>query len=184
MNKSIFITTSIPYVNSKPHVGHAQEFVLTDCIALSYRSLGHKVTFQTGTDENAFKNVVAAKAAGVSPQEFVDKNAAIFRTLVDKLEISADTFIRTTESRHRKGVEKFWSRLKAEDLYRKSYAGLYCIGCEDFYLEKDLVDGLCPDHRTQPQAVEEENVFFKLKAPPITNTSSHQKIAWANLVFR
>lgn len=164
MNKSIFITTTIPYVNSKPHVGHAQEFVLADCIARCYRSLGHKVSFQTGTDENAFKNVLAANAAGLSPQEFVDRNAAVFRTLIEELEISVDCFIRTTESRHRRGVEEFWSRLKPEDLYQKSYTGLYCVGCEDFYLEKDLVNGLCPDHRIRPELVEEENVFFKLSA--------------------
>lgn len=162
MNKSIYITTSIPYVNSKPHVGHAQEFILADCLARSYRALGHQVRFQTGTDENAFKNVVAARAAGVSPQEFVDRNAEIFRDLVTKLEISADTFIRTTEVRHRRGVEKFWSRLSPEDLYQKSYSGLYCIGCEDFYLEKDLENGLCPDHKSKPDQVEEKNVFFRL----------------------
>lgn len=162
MNKPIYITTSIPYVNSKPHVGHAQEFVLADCLARSYRTLGHKVRFQTGTDENAFKNVIAAHKAGISPQAFVDKNAEIFQKLVTKLEISADTFIRTTEKRHRQGVEKFWSQLNTKDLYQKSYSGLYCLGCEDFYLEKDLDNGFCPDHKSKPEKIEEENVFFRL----------------------
>jgi methionyl-tRNA synthetase len=162
MSKSIFITTSIPYVNSKPHVGHAQEFVLADCLARSYRELNEKVVFQTGTDENAFKNVIAANAAGVSPKEFVDKNADIFRSLVYELDISIDTFIRTTEARHWRGVEKFWSLLKPDDIYTKSYKGLYCIGCEDFYLERDLVNGVCPDHRSRPEEIEEENIFFKL----------------------
>jgi len=162
MNQSIYITTSIPYVNSRPHVGHAKEFIVADCIARIYRSNGRHVTFQTGTDENAFKNVVAANQAGISTQEFVDKNAQVFQQLVKELNISADTFIRTTDPRHRKGVEKFWSKLKSEDLYSKSYEGLYCIGCEDFYLEKDLVNGQCPDHKSTPDKVREENIFFRL----------------------
>jgi len=162
MNQSIYITTSIPYVNSRPHVGHAQEFIVADCIARIYRSNGHHVTFQTGTDENAFKNVVAANQAGVSTQDFVDKNAQVFQQLVEDLNISVDTFIRTTDPRHRKGVEEFWSKLNLEDLYSKSYEGLYCVGCEDFYLEKDLVNGQCPDHKSTPDKVREENIFFRL----------------------
>jgi methionyl-tRNA synthetase len=162
MNNTIFITTSIPYVNSRPHIGHAQEFVVADCIARLYRSLDYRVTFQTGTDENAFKNVVAALQAGVSPQEFVDKNAEVFKALVKQLNISVDTFIRTTEPRHRRGVEQFWWRLKPEDLYLKSYEGLYCIGCEDFFLENHLVNGVCPDHKIVPEGVNEQNIFFRL----------------------
>ncbi len=162
MNKTIFVTTSIPYVNSRPHVGHAQEFIVADCIARIYRSLQFEVTFQSGTDENAFKNVVAAANEGISVQELVDKNAAIFRTLLNKLDISIDTFIRTTEPRHRRGVELFWSLIKKDDLHTQSYDGLYCIGCEDFFLQKGLVDGLCPDHKTPPEPVSEQNVFFRL----------------------
>lgn len=162
MNQSIYITTSIPYVNSRPHVGHAQEFIIADCIARIYRANGHHVIFQTGTDENAFKNVVAATQAGITTQEFVDKNAQVFQRLVRDLNISADTFIRTTEPRHRKGVEEFWSRLNLQDLYSKAYEGLYCIGCEDFYLEKDLLNGRCPDHKSVPDKVCEENIFFRL----------------------
>lgn len=162
MNKTIFITTTIPYVNSNPHVGHAQEFIVADCIARLYRQRGWQVRFQTGTDENASKNVIAAKKAGVSIQEFVDQNATVFRKLVEALDISVDTFIRTTELRHRKGVELFWSQLNPEDLYAHSYEGLYCVGCEDFLLEKDLVEGICPDHRTAPEAIKEENIFFRL----------------------
>jgi len=165
MDPSIFITTTIPYINSKPHIGHAQEFAIADCLARSYRARGCRVTFQTGTDENAFKNVVAARGVGIPPQKFVDQNSDLFRRLVDELDISVDTFIRTTEIRHRRGVEEFWHRLKKEDLYPKSYKGLYCVGCEDFYLEKDLVDnGLCPDHRTRPDLIAEENIFFRLSA--------------------
>lgn len=162
MNQSIYITTSIPYVNSRPHVGHAQEFIVADCIARIYRANGHHVIFQTGTDENAFKNVVAANQAGVTAQAFVDQNAQVFQQLVKELNISADTFIRTTDPKHRKGVEEFWSKLNPEDLYSKSYEGLYCVGCEDFYLEKDLVNGQCPDHKSSPDTISEENIFFRL----------------------
>ena len=94
----------------------------------------------------------------------VTRNAATFRSLVDRLDISADDFIRTTEDRHRRGVIEFWNQIRLEDLYTCSYAGLYCVGCEDFYLERDLVNGCCPDHGLAPKPVEEENVFFRLSA--------------------
>src|SRR5215831_11387780 len=162
--KKVYVTTSIPYVNSRPHVGHALELIQADVIARHYRLAGHDVRFQTGTDENAFKNVLAAKAQGLSTQELVTRNAATFRSLVERLDISADNFIRTTEDRHRRGVIEFWNRIRLEDLYTCSYAGLYCVGCEDFYLERDLVNGCCPDHGLAPKPVEEENVFFRLSA--------------------
>ena len=107
---------------------------------------------------------LAAKAQGLSTQELVTRNAATFRSLVERLDISADDFIRTTEDRHRRGVIEFWNRIRLKDLYTCSYAGLYCVGCEDFYLERDLVNGCCPDHGLAPKPVEEENVFFRLSA--------------------
>lgn len=160
--RNIYITTSIPYVNAAPHVGHAQEFVLADALARLYRYAGHSVTFQTGTDENAFKNVASAKLSGVEPLEFVAANASKFRDLADQLSISYTQFIRTTEERHARGVHLFWRSLSPKDLYINSYRGLYCQGCEDFYQEKDLLNGLCPDHRSQPQFIEENNTFFAL----------------------
>lgn len=163
MNSSnVFITTSIPYVNATAHVGHAQEFVFTDALARLYRTTGRHVVFQTGTDENAFKNVLSARSHGLEPLEFVSQNAAKFLSLLDTLDVSYDTFIRTTEDRHAKGVNLFWRTLKKDDLYSKTYRGLYCQGCEDFYLEKDLIDGVCPDHQTKPLPTEEENIFFRL----------------------
>lgn len=162
MNSKVYITTSIPYVNAAPHVGHAQEFILADTIARLYRLRGDSVVLQTGTDENAFKNVASAKAAGAEPLEFVTANAAKFRRLAGQLQISYGEFIRTTEERHTRGVQHFWRSLKPKDLQVKSYRGLYCQGCEDFYQEKDLPGGLCPDHKTKPNAVEEENTFFRL----------------------
>jgi methionyl-tRNA synthetase len=163
MNASkVFITTSIPYVNAPAHVGHAQEFVLADSLARLHRNRGHEVILQTGTDENAFKNVLSAQEKGIDPVDFVAQNSARFRELADLLDVSYNTFIRTTETRHLKGVHLFWRTLNPSDLYTKTYRGLYCQGCEDFYLEKDLVDGVCPDHRSKPQSTEEENVFFRL----------------------
>jgi methionyl-tRNA synthetase len=160
--KKVYVTTSIPYVNAKPHVGHALELIQADVIARHYRLTGHDVWFQTGTDENAFKNVLAAQALGLSTEELVTRNAATFRSLVERLNISADDFIRTTEERHKRGVIEFWNRIRSEDLYTCRYAGLYCVGCEDFYLKRDLVNGCCPDHGVAPKRVEEENVFFRL----------------------
>jgi methionyl-tRNA synthetase len=159
---NIYLTTSIPYLNAAPHVGHAQEFILSDALARLYRLAGHQVKFQTGTDENAFKNVASAQDLGIAPIDFVNRNAEKFRRLDDDLRISYDTFLRTTEERHHRGVQKLWRALNPQDLFSKSYRGLYCQGCEDFYLEKDLVEGLCPDHRKAPHLVEEENLFFKL----------------------
>ena len=126
--------------------------------------IGNETLFQTGTDENAFKNVLAARGRGVSTQQLVDQNSEAFRALCRALCISHDNFIRTTEEKHRLGVFEFWKRLNPDDVYRAKYRGLYCSGCEDFCLERDLVDGHCPDHGTEPTVVEEENYFFRLSA--------------------
>jgi methionyl-tRNA synthetase len=163
MNRA-YITTSIPYVNGEPHVGFALELVQADAIARYQRSIGKKTRFQTGTDENAFKNVLSAKKLGVGTQELVDRNSEVFRTLGEALNCAVDDFVRTTEERHRLGVHRLWEQLRPGDVYRKSYEGLYCTGCEDFLLERDLVDGRCPDHETEPAPVEEENWFFRLSA--------------------
>lgn len=160
--KSYFITTAIPYVNSKPHIGHAQEFILADSLARYYKSKGHQVVFQSGTDDNATKNVLAAKAAGLSVKEFVDLNANKFENLLSVLDAKPDIFLRTSSPKHFTSVDKFLRGLKEEDLYTSSYSGLYCSGCEDFYNEQDLVAGLCPDHQKKPEHIEESNSFFRL----------------------
>lgn len=162
MNKPFFITTAIDYVNAAPHVGHAVEKVLTDVVARYHRLSGDETYFLTGSDENSLKNVQAAEKAGRPTEEFVAETAEKFRALADSLDLSFDQFIRTTEPRHFEGAKKFWSALKKEDLERKQYHGLYCVGCEEFKMEKDLVEGLCPDHKVAPEVVEEENWFFKL----------------------
>ncbi len=162
MPKPFFITTAIDYVNAAPHVGHAVEKVLTDVVARYHRLAGDETYFLTGSDENSLKNVQAAEKAGRPTEEFVAENAEVFKALANSLNLSFDQFIRTTEERHFKGAQKMWAAFKPEDLYKKKYRGLYCVGCEEFKLEKDLVDGKCPDHQKEPEVVEEENWFFKL----------------------
>ena len=162
--EKFYITTAIPYVNAAPHIGFALELVQSDVIARYHRFLGKKVFFLTGTDENAQKNALEAEKLGIKVKELVDKNAELFIKLTKELNISNDDFIRTTDrKRHWIGVKKLWELCeKNGDIYKKKYSGLYCIGCEAFVTEKDLVDGLCPEHKKQPEKIEEENYFFRL----------------------
>jgi methionyl-tRNA synthetase len=164
MNDRIYITTAIPYVNARPHVGFTLELVQADAIARYHRLLGHSIRFQTGTDENAYKNVLSARQAGVPTERFVAQNAAAFRGLAQAVQTSADTFVRTSDPHHRRGAQHFWRQLRSEDVYAAEYQALYCNGCEDFLLEKDLVDGTCPDHRQPLVPVAERNFFFRLSA--------------------
>jgi methionyl-tRNA synthetase len=159
---TFYVTTAIPYVNASPHLGFALEAVQADVIARHQRLLGKKVWFLTGTDENALKNVQAAEKEGLSVQALVDKYSTQYRRLTKALNLSNDDFIRTTEKRHFRGAQKFWQTCRREDIYKKSYRGRYCLGCEMFITEKDLVDGRCPEHLTEPELVEEENYFFRL----------------------
>lgn len=162
MSNKYFITTSIPYVNSNPHVGHAQEFVLADSLARFYRQQNAEVILQSGTDDNAYKNVLSAKEAGVETKDFVDQNARSFEVLLDQLNVKTDYFVRTSSIEHAEGVDTFLKRLSQNDVYENSYAGLYCQGCEDFYNPSELLNGLCPDHKTAPEEIEEKNIFFRL----------------------
>ena len=162
MSKSLLLTTTVPYVNAAPHIGFALELVQADVVARLARQRGTTVHFQTGTDENAFKNVSAARARDVPVQQLVDENAARFHSLAELLDISIDGFVRTTSAAHREAVASFLSRLDPGDLYRRRYEGLYCRGCEDFFLERDLDGGRCPDHGESLTTVAEENVFFRL----------------------
>ena len=159
--KKVFVSTSIPYVNASPHLGHALELVQADVIARHHRLLGDRVFFLSGTDENSLKNVRSAENAGENVVDFVYKNYLNFYNLKEALNISFDDFIRTTEKRHFDGAQKLWMACK-KDIYKKKYSGLYCVGCEEYYKEDDLIDGLCPEHKVAPELIEEENYFFKL----------------------
>jgi methionyl-tRNA synthetase len=159
-----YITTTIPYVNARPHIGFALELVQADVLARWRRQRGDHVRFQTGTDDNSLKNVLAAEAAGVGVREFVDRNAEAFLALGPALSLTVDDVIRTSrDARHRPGVERIWRACEAAgDLYRRRYDGLYCTGCEQFYTPAELRGGRCPEHETEPQQVAEENWFFRL----------------------
>jgi methionyl-tRNA synthetase len=159
--KKIFVSTSIPYVNAPPHLGHALELVLADVIARSHRLMGDDVFFLSGSDENSLKNVRSAEKENIDIKEFVKKNYLKFFDLKESLNLTFDDFIRTTEKRHFDGAQKLWLACE-KDVYKKKYKGLYCVGCEEFYKEEDLIDGMCPEHKTKLEVVEEENYFFKL----------------------
>lgn len=165
MAKKYYITTTIPYANAPPHVGFALEIIQADVLARWHKLLGEDVFFLTGTDEHGTKNYQTAKKEGLTPQEFVDKNAAKFIELTKALNISNNNFIRTTDKKaHWPGVVKLWKLLADKnDIYKKEYAGFYCSGCERFVTEKDLVNGRCPNHpNIEPEKISEENYFFKL----------------------
>lgn len=162
MSKRIYLTTAIPYVNAPPHIGHALELVQSDALARFYRASGYETYWAWGADENSLKNVQAAEKEGVPVQEVVDKYAAVFLRLKDVLNLSFDVFNRTSGKDHFSGAQKFWLLCKPEDIYKKKYRGLYCVGCEQFYTEKELVGGKCPEHMTVPEEIEEENYFFRL----------------------
>ncbi|MFD9586087.1 methionine--tRNA ligase [Streptomyces sp. NBC_00715] len=159
-----YVTTTIPYVNSRPHLGFALELVQADALARHWRRRGSEVRLLSGTDDNSLKNVLAAEAEGVDVRVLVDRNADAFAALSAPLDLSLDDFIRTSsDPRHRVGVERLWRRCAAAgDLYRKEYEGLYCVGCEQFYTPGELVGGRCAEHGTEPRRVAEENWFFRL----------------------
>ena len=163
--EKFYVTTTIPYANAAPHIGHALEFVQADVLARWNRLLGCDVFFLTGTDEHGTKNYQTAKKAGKDPLTFVGENAEIFKKLLNSLNCSNDYFIRTTdEPVHWPGVVDIWKKLKKKgDIYKKYYEGSYCSGCERFVTKKDLVDGKCPNHpKLKIENIAEENYFFKL----------------------
>ena len=162
--KKFYITTAIDYVNAKPHIGHAFEKVLADAIARWHAQKGEKVWFLTGTDENAQKNVQAAKDLKVPVKQFVGKNSGFFIELCEKLNLSNNDFIRTTEERHAKICKEIVKKVyKKGDIYKGSYQGLYCYGCEAYKTEKELVNGRCWEHPNREIVeLKEEAYFFKL----------------------
>ncbi|QQG44953.1 MAG: methionine--tRNA ligase [Candidatus Sungiibacteriota bacterium] len=164
MSSKFYITTSIPYANAAPHVGHILDPLIADVLARYHRIKGKEVRFLVGTDEHGAKIVRKAEEEDKTPKELVDENSAKFREMQNTLNISYDDFIRTSDQkRHWPGAEKMWREMVASgDIYKKEYHGLYCVGHEAFVTEKDLVNGKCQDHQKEPEAVEEENWFFRL----------------------
>lgn len=159
-----YTTTAIDYVNGAPHIGHAYEKILTDVIFRHFTQRCEDAYMLTGTDEHGIKIQKTSAEKGVSPKEFCDMNAQKFQDAWKALDINYSQFIRTTDEKHEKVVQKIFKKLVEKgDIYKHSYTGLYCSGCEAFLSEKDLTeDGLCPDHQKKPEVVEEENYFFKL----------------------
>lgn len=163
MTKPLYITTTLPYVNDRPHVGHALEFVQADCYARARRLRGDEVFFNTGTDEHGQKIANKAKEEERDVQEYVDFYAEQFKTMCEKLDVSYDAFIRTTDKHHVAAAQELWRRCDAAgDIYKASFEGLYCVGCERYLTDRDLVDGKCPLHpNLVPEKVAEENYFFR-----------------------
>lgn len=166
-----YITTPIYYVNDVPHIGHAYTTIAADFLSRFYKLSGRDTYFLTGTDEHGTKVAEAARKRGLSPQAFCDEVVLKFKTAWENLDISNDYFVRTTDKRHEQGVLKILDVLrtaKTDDgqdvVYTGYYEGLYCTGCEKFMTEKDLVEGLCPDHKVPPQKLKEKNYFFRLTA--------------------
>jgi methionyl-tRNA synthetase len=160
---AFYITTPIYYVNAEPHIGHAYTTIVADSLARFHRLMGEEVRFQTGTDEHGDKIMEAARLAGLPVKDFVDRVSGLFRQTWDELGIGYDHYIRTTDPDHIRLVQAVLSRVyEAGDIYFGEYGGLYCRGCERFYLERELVDGRCPDHGVAPTFIKEENYFFRM----------------------
>lgn len=178
--KKFYITTSLPYINSKPHVGFALEVIQADVLARWHRLKGDEVFFLTGTDEHGSKIAKIAQDEGVTPQTIAEKNSAFFAELKSVLNLSNNDFIRTSDrDNHWPGAQKLWKQLvQSGDIYKSKYKGLYCVGCEAFITERDLIDGKCPIHNTIPESIEEENYFFKLSryADQIANKIKTQEL--------
>ncbi len=167
MSQKFLLTNAIPYVNAKPHVGHALEFVQSSVIAKYHKLLGEDVLTLCGGDENAIKNVQAAEKEGKNIQEFIDSNTKLFEELAEKLDAKFDVFQKGSDPNHYKSSQELWELCdKNGDIYKKSYTGLYCVGCEQFYEKEELNEnGECFEHPGKKlEEVEEENYFFKLSA--------------------
>src|SRR5262249_25529625 len=160
-----YLTTPIYYVNSTPHIGHAYTTIAADIVARHHRQRGDDTFLLTGTDEHATNVARAARAAGLTPQAFADQITVAWRALPARLNASNDFFIRTSDDGHKRFVRDFLQRIYDNGhIYEGVYAGWYCVGCESFKTEDELVDGKCPLHDREPEWIEEKNYFFRLSA--------------------
>jgi methionyl-tRNA synthetase len=163
MTRPFYVTTPIYYVNARPHLGHAYTTIVADVATRFHSMRGTDVFFLTGTDEHGDKVVRAAQKEDLSPRVYVDKISQLFQDLWPELQISNSSFIRTTDPHHMAVVELILQRIYDKgDIYYSEYEGLYCFGCERFYTERELVEGKCPDHETEPELIKESNYFFKM----------------------
>ncbi len=163
MPKNFYVTTPIYYVNAEPHIGHAYSTIVADVMNRFHVISGCDTFFLTGTDEHGDKIVKASVKAGQTPKDYVDRISKLFRMLWPKLDISNDYFVRTTDPQHQETVRLILDRVNENgDIYFSEYEGLYCYGCERFYTERELVDGKCPDHLTEPELIKESNYFFRM----------------------
>ena len=161
--EKFYISTAIAYTSGKPHIGNTYEIVLADAIARYKRLKGFDVYFQTGTDEHGLKIEQKAKEKGVTPQEYVDEVAGIIKDIWDLMNTSYDKFVRTTDERHEEVVKHMFKAMYDNgDIYKDKYEGLYCVPCESFWTESQLVDGKCPDCGRDVVKQSEEAYFFKL----------------------
>ena len=161
--KKFYLTTAIDYPSGPPHIGHAYEKIFGDCLARWHRMQGENVFFLTGTDEHGQKIEKYARSAGKEPQVFVDEMSAKFEDLCESLNVSNDAFLRTTEERHKKVCQTIFQKVVDKgDIYMGKYEGLYCVDCEAFYVERELVDGKCPVHGRAVEKIEEESYFFRM----------------------
>jgi len=162
-NNTFYVTTPIYYVNAEPHIGHAYSTIVADVIARFYKLAGYDAFFLTGTDEHGDKVVEAAKKAGETVRSYVDRIAATFRETWPKLNIANDYFIRTTDENHIETVREILTRVYEKgDIYFGEYEGKYCVGCERFYTDTELIEGKCPIHLSEPTLIKEENYFFRM----------------------
>jgi methionyl-tRNA synthetase len=162
---SFYLTTPIYYVNSTPHIGHAYTTIIGDILVRHHRQRGERTFFLTGVDEHADKVARVASEQGLTPKEYVDGIVTSWQELPERVNASIDFFIRTTDEGHKAFVQDFLQRIYDNgDVYQDVYAGLYCVGCEAFKTEAELVDGKCPDHGIEPEWLEEKNWFFRLSA--------------------
>jgi len=163
MEKVFYVTTPIYYVNAEPHIGHAYTTILADFVHRLHLVRGYDSYFLTGTDEYGEKIDAAAAAGNMTPQDYADKISGKFRSTWDEINIKYSDFIRTTEDRHKRVVQSILQRIYDKgDIYFGSYGGNYCVGCERFLTDKEIIDGKCPEHNKAPQFIEEKNYFFKM----------------------
>jgi methionyl-tRNA synthetase len=163
--KKFYVTTAIPYVNAKPHIGNAMDYMLADVLARYHTQQGEGVFFEVGTDEHGTKIAAKAKEQNLNPKAYTDQMVQVFYDFIKKMNVSYTDFIRTTEPRHEKAAAVIWKQLK-NYIYKGTYEGWYCVGCESFVTAKEAAanNGVCPDHNRPYEKLSEENYFFKLSA--------------------